>query len=73
MRSTFRDWAAEATNFPREIAEASLGHALESKVEAAYLRSERIEQRRVLMQAWADFTSKPPLDGKVLPMRRANV
>lgn len=73
MRSTFRDWAAEESHFPREIAEASLGHALESKVEAAYRRSDLLERRRALMQAFADFAAKPPLDGKVLPMRRAQV
>ena len=55
FRSTFRDWAAEQTNFPREVCEAALAHTLDSKVEAAYFRSDLLEKRREMMQAWADF------------------
>jgi len=55
FRSSFRDWCAEATTFPREVAEAALAHALESKVEAAYRRSDLLEKRRKLMDAWAGF------------------
>jgi len=55
FRSSFRDWAAETTNFPREVAEAALAHALESKVEAAYRRSDLLVKRRKLMEAWAGF------------------
>ncbi len=55
FRSTFRDWCAERTNFPRDLAETALAHKVESKVEAAYLRSDVLEKRRALMQAWADF------------------
>lgn len=57
FRSSFRDWAAEATNFPREVCEAALGHLVESKVERAYRRTDLFEKRRLLMQAWADFAS----------------
>lgn len=52
FRSTFRDWAAEQTDVPREVAEAALAHALEDKVEAAYRRSDLFEKRRALMAAW---------------------
>jgi integrase len=55
LRSTFRDWAAECTNFPREVAEAALAHVLEDKTEAAYRRSDLLEKRRRLMDAWAEF------------------
>ena len=55
FRSTFRDWAGEMTNHPREIAEQALAHALENKVEAAYRRGDALEKRRAMMQDWADF------------------
>lgn len=57
FRSTFRDWAAERTNFPREVAEAALAHTIENKVEAAYRRSDLFAKRAALMNAWADFCS----------------
>jgi integrase len=59
FRSTFRDWAAECTNFPREIAEAALAHVNDDKTEAAYQRGEFLEKRRKLMQAWADYCHAP--------------
>ena len=55
FRSTFRDWARERTNFPRELAEQSLAHTLDNKVEAAYRRGDALEKRREMMTAWADF------------------
>jgi integrase len=55
FRSTFRDWCAEATNFPREVAEAALAHALRDKTEAAYQRGDLMEKRRLLMADWATF------------------
>lgn len=55
FRSTFRDWAAESTNFPREVCEQALAHTIESKVEAAYRRGDLFEKRRKLMEAWAGF------------------
>jgi integrase len=54
FRSAFRDWAAEQTNVPREVAEAALAHVLENKVEAAYRRSDLFEKRRALMEEWAN-------------------
>jgi integrase len=59
FRSTFRDWAAEQTSFPRELAERSLAHALKDKSEAAYQRNDLLEKRRPLMTAWANFCGKP--------------
>ncbi len=58
FRSCFRDWCAEATAHPREIAEQALAHALPDKVEAAYRRGDMLEKRRRLMEAWADHCSK---------------
>lgn len=69
FRSTFRNWAGVATNFPREVAEAALAHAAEDKVEAAYLRSDFFEKRRRLMAAWENFANEPKKPAKVLPIR----
>jgi integrase len=65
FRSTFRDWAAERTNFPREVAEAALAHAIDDKVEAAYRRGDLFEKRRRLMDAWAEFCAKS-VDGRAV-------
>jgi integrase len=54
FRSTFRDWAAQATTFPSEMAEMALAHAVGSKVEAAYRRGDMFERRREMMEAWAN-------------------
>ena len=55
FRSTFRDWAGETTNFPRELAEAALAHAVGDDVERAYRRGDALEKRRKLMDAWARY------------------
>ncbi len=55
FRSTFRDWAAERTTFPAEVAEMALAHTVGDKVEAAYRRGDLFEKRRRLMEAWAAF------------------
>ncbi|ATA53168.1 integrase [Variovorax boronicumulans] len=57
FRSTFRDWAREHTNHPRDLAEQALAHTLDNKVEAAYRRGDALEKRRVMMQEWDDFCS----------------
>lgn len=58
FRSSFRDWCSE-NGYPRDLAERSLAHAIQNQVEAAYHRTDLLEQRRPLMQAWSDFvTSK---------------
>jgi integrase len=70
FRSSFRDWAAERTNFPSEVAELALAHAVGSKVEAAYRRGDMFEKRRRLMDAWAEFLAKAPAEhGKVVSLR----
>jgi integrase len=66
-RSSFRQWCAEQTNFPREIAEAALAHINPDEVEAAYQRSDLLERRARLMEAWATFCGQPPVAGRVLP------
>ena len=55
FRSSFRDWAAERTDHPREVIEAALAHVVQNKVEAAYARSDLFERRRVLMNDWAAY------------------
>jgi integrase len=60
FRSTFRTWAAERTNFPREVIEAALAHTIGNKVEAAYQRGDMFEKRRRLMEAWAQFCATAP-------------
>jgi integrase len=55
FRSTFRVWVAEQTDFPREIAEAALSHAIPIPAEAAYVRTDFFDKRRELMRAWADY------------------
>lgn len=55
FRSSFRDWAAEATSYPREIAEMALAHTITNKVEAAYRRGDLLEKRRELMEDWASY------------------
>jgi integrase len=59
FRSTFRDWVAEQTAFPAELAEMALAHSVGSAVEAAYRRSDLFDKRRLLMRAWAAFCAKP--------------
>jgi integrase len=70
FRSSFRDWAAERTNFPREVCEAALGHAVGDAVgdavERAYRRGDLFEKRRKLMDAWATFCAKAGSDSAVV-------
>jgi integrase len=67
FRSAFRDWCGEATDFPREIAEAALAHIVGDAAERAYRRGDALEKRRALMQAWADYI-EPASDNR----RRSN-
>ena len=55
FRSSFRDWAAEETDHPREVIEAALAHVVQNKVEAAYARSDLFERRRRLMDDWEAY------------------
>lgn len=57
FRSTFRDWAAERTNYPGELAEMALAHTIGDKVEAAYRRGDMFEKRRRMMEEWAAFAA----------------
>jgi integrase len=69
FRSTFRDWAAEQTNYPREVAEMALSHAISDKVEAAYRRGDLLEKRRRLMETWASFYERDTGRSEVLRLR----
>jgi integrase len=75
FRSTFRDWAAERTNYPREVAEMALAHAIPDAVERAYRRSDLFEKRQQLMEAWAKYCSTKPAqladEDNVRPLRKA--
>ena len=57
FRSTFSDWAAERTSYPRHVVEMALAHAIENKVEAAYRRGDLFQKRRLLMEEWAAYCS----------------
>ncbi len=65
LRSSFRDWAAEMTSFPREVAEMALAHAVGDAVERAYRRGDLLTRRAKMMQAWAAFALSPT-SGKVV-------
>jgi integrase len=71
FRSTFRDWAAERTGFPSEVAEMALAHSVSDKVEAAYRRGDLFQKRRQLMDAWARFCATPAPAGKVVSFAAA--
>ena len=68
FRSSFRDWAAERTNTPREVVEAALAHTVRNPTEAAYARSDLFERRRRLMDDWAAYLDRTR--GQVIPLRR---
>jgi len=55
FRSSFRDWAGNVSNFPREVTETALAHVIGDKAEQAYRRSDALEKRRKLMEAWASY------------------
>ena len=58
FRSSFRDWAGEETDHPREVIEAALAHVVRNRVEAAYARSDLFERRRILMNDWARYLAQ---------------
>ena len=70
FRSTFRDWAAESTNYPREVVEMALAHTIDNKVEAAYRRGDLFAKRTRLMQDWANYCNKEKPAEKVTPIRQ---
>ena len=72
FRSSFRNWAAEQTSYPDEIRKAASGHSVGDAVKGAYQRTDLLEKRRLLMNDWANFLSKPSTKGQatVTPIRR---
>jgi integrase len=73
FRSTFRDWAAERTNYANHVVEMALAHSIGSAVEASYRRGDLLDQRRQLMLAWAKYCDTPSHTkaGDVVPIRSA--
>ena len=69
FRSSFRDWCAEATAHPREVAGAALAHRLRDKMEEAYRRSDLFGRRAKLMGKWAAFLARSTEAGSVVPIR----
>jgi integrase len=72
FRSTFRDWAAERTNFPSEVVEMALAHAVGNKVEAAYRRGDLFEKRRRLLEAWAEHCERGLPTPDVVPLNASS-
>jgi integrase len=71
FRSSFRTWAGERSNFPRELLEVALAHAVGDETEQAYMRADMLARRRQLMETWAEFCSKPDTaNGVVVPLRQ---
>jgi len=70
FRSAFRDWAGDRTNFQREVAEAALAHAVGDETEQAYRRSDALDKRRELMDAWASFCFPTPAEVVSIADRR---
>lgn len=68
FRSSFRDWAGERTQFPREVAEQALAHRVGDETERAYRRGDALEKRRQLMHAWADFCAGKE-GARIVPLR----
>ena len=68
FRSSFRDWAGNETHYPRDLIETALAHVIGDKAEQAYRRSDALEKRRKLMEAWANYC-EPAKSAKVLRMR----
>jgi integrase len=66
FRSTFKDWAAECTNAPNFVSEAALAHVVSDKVEAAYRRTDLLDKRRKLMDAWGKFCARGTMAAKVV-------
>lgn len=62
FRSTFRDWAAEAAHHPNHVVEMALAHAIGNQVEASYRRGDLFEKRAALMDDWAEFLGREPVE-----------
>jgi len=71
FRSTFRDWAAETTNFPNHVVEMALAHAVSDTVEAAYRRGDLFEKHRRLMEVWANYCGRT--SAQIVPLKRGGL
>jgi integrase len=69
FRSTFKDWASEATSFPDLVSEMALAHKIPNQVEAAYRRGDLLVKRRQLMNAWGKYCTTAPQVAAVMPLR----
>ena len=69
FRSTFRDWCSERTNYPRDVAEMALAHAIGDKVEAAYRRGDMFEKRRLMMRDWGKFSGQIQVAANVVSIK----
>jgi integrase len=69
FRSSFRDWAGNVSSFPREVAETALAHVIGDKAEQAYRRSDALEKRRKLMEAWAAYC-EPKTSSNIVQIRK---
>lgn len=72
LRSSFRDWASEKTQFSNETLELALAHTIRNKAEAAYRRQDQLEKRVKLMQQWQQFVESKPQESIVIPIQKAN-
>ncbi len=68
MRSTFRDWGSETTNFPNEVLELALAHTIKNQAEAAYRRGDQLAKRAKLMQQWQQYVETPAGANVVVPL-----
>lgn len=73
FRSSFRDWCAEMTSYPREVAERCLAHAIGNETEAAYQRGDLFVKKSKLMNAWSDYCSTDKQAGAVVPLKKQRV
>jgi hypothetical protein len=73
FRSSFRDWAGNVSSFPREVVETALAHVIGDKAEQAYRRSDALEKRRELMEAWASYCEPKPSNNIVQIRKQKSV
>jgi integrase len=70
FRASFKTWASERTNYPRELIEAALAHVIGDAAEQAYSRGDMLARRRQLMEAWSEFCSRPAAEAEIVPIRK---
>jgi integrase len=70
FRATLKTWCEETQAFPHAVVEIALGHQVGNEVERAYRRTDLLEQRRLLMDAWAAYCDRPS-SAEVIPLRKA--